>query len=203
MATSFGQGYFFWGQPVRVTVDCTQTIVSETVPVQIELKPGGLKDVDKMSDKIAAFAELLDVCEGVGKGCSSTYGMLLAANYYAYDYRHEPIEKIPLEVAHANPAGASVFGYDFKPYKGYVFKMIPTGDSSAQDEPEQAYSWSGGRFKTKRCCGVVLAVPVDPRDPAVLCRWNDLYVNYADCSSLESIPSDSGELSEAGWVEVR
>lgn len=197
------QGYFFWGKPVRVTVDYAAEKVSAVVPFQVEIKAGGLTDIASMKTQVEDFEERLQIMSEVSKKSLSTYGALLAANYYACNNKKEPIAKISLEVAQSDPVGASVFGYELKPYKGYYFKKVPTDDELKRETPVEKYEWSDGSFEAKRCSGVVLAIPVDKTAPTLLSRWNDLYVNYGDFSTLESINTSSQEMKKAGWFRVR
>lgn len=197
------RGYFFWGKPVKVTVDYASEKVSAQVLFQVELKSGGLKGVSALQAKIAAFEELQETLQHVAENCRSSYGTLLAANYYAQNQRKEPIAKIPLDVAQSDPAGAVIFGYELKPYMGYYFKKIQTEREREKELPLEDHEWSGGTFQTRRCNGVYMAVPADPAAPTLLLSWNDLYVNYGDFSTIEAVSTGSNELKKDGWFQVR
>lgn len=197
------KGYFFWGKPVKVTVDYASEKAAITVPVEVLMDECGLCSRSLTQYKVDDFEELLEVVTEVSKKQSDDYGTLLAANYYADKMPDTPRADIPLEVAQSDPAGAEVFNYILKPYKGYYFKKIPTERDLKQERPLNTYQWSGGEFQASYCRGVLLALPVKEGAPAVLVRWGDMYVNYADCSKLESIDSDSRALEKAGWIRIR
>jgi hypothetical protein len=197
------RGYFFWGQPTRTVVTLATKKETVYLPFQIELKPGGLKDILAIQPKVAHFEEICDTLRFLNKNNTYRYGMRLAANYYATNYQNKPTAKIPLEMAQADRESASIFGYEAKPYKGYYFKKLPTAEELKRKMPFETYKWAGGTFQAKSRSGVILALPVNPSDPTIMLVWGNLYVNYSDCSKLKQVDLRASERSTAGWIQVQ
>lgn len=197
------RGYFFWGNPVKATVDYASEKVHATVPFHVEITAGGLNDITSAKAKVAPFEEIQETLQRVAKNSRNRYGTLLAANYYAHDHTKEPMAEIPVEIAQSDPVSATIFGYELKPYKGYYFKKILTDRELGQEMPLENYEWAGGVFQAKRYSGVFLAIPVEPTAATVLSCWNNLYVNYGDFSTLDSIDPNSQALKKSGWFQIR
>lgn len=196
------RGYFFWGPPSRVTVTYASSMESVVVPFEIELKDGGLASIPVARAKIPAFEETLAFVKEIGKAANRNYGNLLSACYYAHNSKKEPTAKIPLEVAQSDPIGVAVFDYELKPFKGYFFQKILTDGDVKKKSKKSSHVWAGGEFEATSDRGLLLATPADPKNPAILIRWSKVYINYADCSKLESIPSQTADLVGGGWVEI-
>ncbi|RKX46123.1 MAG: hypothetical protein DRP64_03675 [Verrucomicrobia bacterium] len=195
-------GYFFWGNPSRVSVVYASSKESVVVPFEIELKEGGLGAIPAAREKIQAFDETLALVKEIKRKTHRHYGNLLSASYYACNSNKEPIARIPPEVAQSDPIGAAVFGYELKPFKGYYFRKILTDRDAKKESKKSSHAWAGGEFEATSDSGLLLATPVDEKNPAILLRWNDVYVNYRDCSKLETIPSKPSDLAAAGWIKV-
>jgi hypothetical protein len=197
------KGYFFWGQPTRAVVAYAAKKVSITVPFNVEIKTGGLADIDAVQPKVVAIKEVIDVLKETEKNNNNLYGTLLAANYYALGHQHKPKAAIPLEVAQSDPNGASVFGYEAKPYKGYHFKRILTENDSKQEMPEETCDWEGGSFQTKRYSGILLAIPAEKGNPTLMIQWQNVYAHFGDFSDVTVLNDDSRELEKNGWIKIR
>ncbi|MCK4563936.1 MAG: hypothetical protein KAU94_04620 [Verrucomicrobia bacterium] len=195
-------GYFFWGMPSRVMVTYASSKESVVVPFEIELKEGGLEAIPAAREKIPTFDETLAFVKEVGKKANRNYGNLLSACYYASNSNKEPMAKIPLEVAQSDPVGAAVFGYESKPFKGYFFQKVLTDRDAKKESTKKSHAWSGGEFEATSDSGLLLATPIDKKNPSILIRWGNVHVNYNDCSTLEQIPSQTSDLVAAGWIEV-
>ncbi len=195
-------GYYFWGMPSRATVVYAASKESVVVPFEIELKEGGLEAIPAAHEKIPTFDETLAFVKEVGKKGNRNYGNLLSACYYASNSNKEPMAKIPLEVAQSDPVGAAVFGYESKPFKGYFFQKVLTDRDAKKESTKKSHAWSGGEFEATSDSGLLLATPIDKKNPSILIRWGDVYVSYNDCSTLEQIPSQTSDLVAAGWIEV-
>ncbi len=193
------RGYFFWGQPVRTTVAYATGTVTSTVPFQAELKDGGLTAVPEAKARAAAFETFLDEVRQINKD-SNRISSLLAANYYVINGNNEPTADVPLEIAQSDPDGATIFGYEAKPYKGYYFRRIKQAGNTSPHT--STYGWTGGSFDAGGQ-GFLLATPVETKRPAILIRWGDIFVNYNDCSQLEEIDTDTNKMKENGWLQIR
>jgi len=196
------KGSYFWGLPSRITVVYASSKEGVIVPFEIELKEGGLEVIPAVREKIAAFEELLMFVKGIGQKARGRYGNLLSAFYYASNSNKEPVAFIPLEVAQSDPVGAPVFGYDLTPCKGYYFRKIMTDQDAKKEAKKSSYAWAGGSFEATYDNALLLAVSVDQKNPSIFIRWNDVYINYNDCSKLVQIPAQTSDLAAAGWVEV-
>lgn len=197
------RGYFFWGTPVRVTVTYAAEKESVVMPFEIELKEGGLDGIPAVRKKLTAFDEVLGLAKEVDTKASSRYGNLLSGQYYICNSNKEPRASIPLEIAHSDPTGVAVFGYDLKPVKGYYFRKVLTEQEVKSKSNVSNYAWSEGSFEATNDSGVLLATPVERPNPSILIRWRNVYVNFNDCSKLEVISFDRKELAAAGWIQVQ
>ncbi|MDF7824274.1 hypothetical protein P4B35_09650 [Pontiellaceae bacterium B12227] len=196
------QGFCFWGMPASARVVYAASTETVTVPFEIELKAGGLADVSKARKNAEAFDQLVDEFKEIGEK-SRSFRNLLAANYYQVNYRGEPEARVSLEVANADPVCAELFGYELKPYKGYYMKYVPSDRDVGKEHKTRSCKWSGGEFEAPSYHGLLLAVSAEKKQPSVLFRWNEVYVNYADCSGIEQISTDQSQLEKAGWIKIR
>jgi hypothetical protein len=193
-------GYFFWGLPARTTVTYAKTNLALTAPFEIELKPGGLAAIPEAKKNVEPFEAFVGELEEIAVN-SQHIGDLLSASYYAHDGGRQ-LENIPTEVAHSDPAGAELFGYEVKPYKGYHITRVP--QATKNDKVKTDRTWSGGTFSAGAYgSGFLLAIPVSSKDPAILSLWSAVYINYNDCSRLEEVEYDTRKLQEAGWIQIR
>lgn len=196
------RGYYFWGIPGRATVAYASSKEDAVLPFQIELKEGGLADIAELQTDAEQFENVLDLVKEIDKKARRSLGALLSAHYYFCNSEKEPSAAIPLEVAHSDPAGVPIFGYELKPYNGYYFRKILTESELERSSKPSSYSWAGGTFESGSDSGVLMATPADPKAPAILMIWNNVYVNYGNCSSLKSIPTSQNDLETAGWIKV-
>lgn len=194
------RGYHFWGQPAKATIVYASTNATLDIPFGIALKEGGMDAVPKARTQVESFEAFIAEIRGIEE-MSRQFGDLLSASHYASSPQNEPVARIPLEVAHADPEGASVFGYEATPYKGYLFRRVPTTRTGRPDL--SSHAWAGGSFDS---CGYatsfLLAVPISSERPTILCQWDDVYVHYGTCPDPEAIDTSTWKMREDGWIEI-
>lgn len=98
----------------------------------------------------------------------------IAERYFSFNNDKKASALIPLEVAHSDPLGAAVFGYQVKPYLGYTFTLakgwskrgMPQSYKTTK-EGSATISWKGGKVSTSRYMvdPVVVAIPSDKKMP--------------------------------------
>ena len=89
-----------------------------------------------------------------------------------------------------------------KPCRGYHFQKILT-DRDGESGKTDSYAWAGGSFEAPLASGMLLATPVDPKAPAILLNWGNVYVNFGDCSETTQLSMKRADLDAAGWIEIR
>jgi len=195
-----------WGIPTKVVLYTSAGKVKRTIPFEFELG-----DYDKAG--LATYKEQLKIMAAFGqlKKASSTYSPVdtLAGFYYLHGGDDKPQHLIPEELAHADPYGAELFGYETKPYLGYNFVACTTWAKT--DKPlhsstrEYDMKWDGGELKLKRARHRYFnAVPVDPSKPTL---YFDGYETHAknlgeqpEGSHYRLVPDAKNE--EKGWKSL-
>jgi|GEM_PF-5939861 len=159
-----------WGIPTKAVLYTSSGTATRTIPFEFERG-----DYDKAG--LAAYKEqlqMMDALRKLAEGASSNYSATntLAGLYYFHGRDDKPLKSIPEEIAHADPYGAELFGYEVKPYLGYYFVTCTTWEKTGKpvhtSTREYDMKWDGGERKLTRArLGKFNAVPVDSSKPTL------------------------------------
>ena len=126
----------------------------------------------------------------------------VAAMFYIHGKNSdEPLKLVSEQIAHSDPKGAEMFGYEAKPYKGYYFtfpEKILQGDKEnpriSEKQAKSKMKWSGGEFENVRrvnsySANQPIAWPADPKDPVIFVNnFSQLHSKIFEDGKMDVMP---------------
>jgi hypothetical protein len=203
-----------WGIPTRVKVELSPGTVTRVVEFDKsfgEVDTAAYEDLKQAVKGQREVARMVLAIRDAQNRSNLKYADNLAALHYLHGREGKPLHAIPAEVAHADAAGAAVFGYEHKPWKGYRF-ILPKGDTrngekndiKRRDKPE-TFKWDGGElesFPGKFGMGSqVIAIPIDPEKPSFVARYGDLYHKTVGNDLFYYLPGDVYQWQKFSMIE--
>ncbi len=203
---------YFWGVPATFEMDLVTNTVHKIIHFDIKQRPLNAEAYLKFQIDVENQGEVVKTLQAISRARNkdrSGYGDDLAGLYYIYDHKKKkPKKLIEKNVAHADPAGQKRFGYTAKPYKDYYFTILSgmETDGTQKAYPKQSkkrtYAWHQGTFQTTPFVQVpdIVAIPVDPSQPAFFLQWGRVYMKQLNGSKFEYLPQD---YDSQGWIEAK
>jgi len=209
-----GQARLCWGQPTRARIVISQEAIAKVFSFEQALPTADAGAFAKYKQQIADQKKVFDALKQISNSSRQVngYGDDLAGLYYLYSLRgreedRKPLKLILIEVAHACPEGAERFGYEAKPYAGYLFSVVQHKIQQGEKKPyrrapkEVEFQWENGKFKALpfwEPVGIV-AYPQDPSSPTFILSWGIVYMKEIGGKKPEAFPEN---VWKEKWAQV-
>jgi hypothetical protein len=202
----------FWGTPKKVVLTVADKQLKRRIPIDLTRPGVDMKAYESFKKNIVAMAKAAKTLEsakgGIGEGGRGYHqDDTLAGFYYLLDADGKPARFIDVAVAHSDPAGATRYGYQVKPYNGYYFTVAKGLEKAGQRIPykrqgsKQEMKWEKGTFSYDGLeeAPAMIAVPVDKQGATVIMSWSSPRCRFLEGGTLEYVPD--GAFPE-GWMDV-
>ena len=202
-----------WGQIDHVLIEVFTEVTEKVIDFDLsigEYDEAAYAAFKKQIDKSRVVTGIIKELRAAGQKNRAGYGTCLAGLHYIHNKPKggAAMNLISQDLAHSDPQGAELFGYEAKPYKGYHFFFFKgtTRDGKQKNRLEnqrvQDFAWEQGSIQGHRRAGQleIIANPVDPADPVFFTDGSTIHYKVLPDGKLEYTP-DSSEQRE--WPIAR